>query len=241
MQAAVLGNSRSEPANVVAATAIPDGAQPPPTSSKRRPSPSIPSPPGTKKRKLPWVDDSSEGSDNLSPSVEQSLSQALDSTMQSRLQSPPTTPRHKAVKLDASSEWPHANPQGLPTPRTAPTCKSASPAVAGASFPDSPDVTPTPARFRNALDGGSSGTSTPSQNQDPVALSRDVFALLARHGVKPAAATTSELRSLLDTHSARVLGIIKGYVRAPTPVSPCASSCNSSINAQTTKPTEPWN
>lgn len=213
MQAAVLGNSRSEPVPAVAAATSRGCQAPPAPTSKQQLIPSIPSPPATKKRKLPWLDDSSEGSDDLSPGDEQILSLALESTMRSRLQSPPTTPRHKAIKLDMS-ETLHADPQGLPTPRTAETWKPSSPAAAGGSFPHTPDTTPTPARFRNALNasgsGGAGGAATPGQSQDPIALSQDVFSLLTRHGIKPAAAAASELRLLLDTYSARVLGIIKG-------------------------------
>jgi len=205
MEAAVLANSLSEPQKPFETpirTPSPTLliSQPPPPYSSQ--TPKTPT-----KRKLPWLpDDGSETEDEednfpwpLTGQEEQALSQAVDQA------TPPSTPR-KAAKTDDLSTPGKLRPRdtsniehGLATPNTTPHKLS----FANAQPSNAAIMTPTPHRFTNTM-------ATPSADDNSNDLSNEVFSLLTSLNANFNSETNDALRTLLDRHSMRIQGIIKG-------------------------------
>lgn len=217
MEAAVLGNSRNEPGSTVTAEGVRTGEtvarrdrRSPSTTASPSPSPNT----GSKRKAVDMAfaeDDEDAFPWALTGQEEVELARAAD-----RVSQPPETPR-KALKTDAYATPATTGNRKLPwldygitTPQSggralerpiSPPKNAALPTPT--SMLKAQDTTPTPVRFRDALQDSPS-TAAPS-------VTDAVFSLLLNStGTNIPANVKSQLRSILTKHDLLVQGIAKG-------------------------------
>lgn len=200
---ALLSNNRTEPGRAVETPSKPQRHTPPP--------PYTPSQPTTGTKRKQSSDEDDEYGSRSNDSFQDALAQAARAEEAPRASKmaridPNTTPARRKLP------WVEDG-QTLPTPRTdsrtlgAPTLgdslltPSKTSSRTGTSFSSnlfSPNVTPTPARFRDALSGDGDG------------LAKEVFDLLQERRVNLDADTQAVLKQVLGKHSLRYQGVVRG-------------------------------